>query len=570
MSEYREEILKQVSESEIAEHLLTEHFDGVILVDARQGKAVMMSDRLTGRLKKFFCECGGYYDACIDLFAERSISQYNRGAVRRGLYLATVLEKLRTQKVYSYDLQTASGSEEAGAYKRLCYEYLNGKQDFIVLTCEDTSDIITNEIDPLTGLYNFIGFHNHVDEWLRRNPGKKYRIQRYNIDCFKDINGVYGYTMGNRLLRDFGHYMKRYDTENSFSAHLNADHFVRFCSEDSLSILEYYEAFQSCFTGYHLKMPITIHVGIYDLCESDCDSFTMSYKALLALQSTKGKFNKHIAYYERGMMGMEVEQLEFLNDVESAIANEEFEVWFQPQFNYKSGALIGAEALIRWRHPQKGLLAPGAFIPLLESSNQISIVDHYILEKTCRYMREWMDKMPDKPITVSVNLSRNDIYSPDFLENLKETVREYEIPVGSLWLEITESAYTDDSELLICATKELRREGFIIEMDDFGSGYSSLNTLKDIDIDILKLDMKFLSGEQNSQKSKIIISSVISMASELKLPVIAEGVETKEQAEMLLGFGCENMQGYYFSKPIPAEKFAEMLSATETFGTLDI
>lgn len=300
-------------------------------------------------------------------------------------------------------------------------------------------------------------------------------------------------------------------------------------------------------------------MGIYDLCEPDCDSFTMSYKALLALQDTKGKFNRHISYYQKGMMDIEVEQQEFLNDIDSAIENEEFEVWFQPQTDYRTKRLIGAEALIRWRHPVKGLIPPGAFLPVFENSSRIIDLDRYMIIKVCRFMRRWIDSMPGMPVIVSVNLSRIDIQRPNFAKKLKKLVDCYSIPVHNIRLEITESIYMENSEALISVVNELKNEGFIIEMDDFGSGYSSLNMLKDINIDILKLDMRFLSGGYSSENSKVIISSIISMAKALRLPVIAEGVETREQAEMLLGFGCCRMQGYYFSKPVPADEYEKML-----------
>ena len=285
----------------------------------------------------------------------------------------------------------------------------------------------------------------------------------------------------------------------------------------------------------------------------------MSYKALLALQTAKGKFDEPIAYYEKDMMDVEMQQQEFLNEIDGAIENEEFEVWFQPQVNYKTKSIIGAEALIRWRHKEKGLIPPGAFLPVFESSNKIIDLDKYMIHKTCSYMRRWKRLMPDKNIIVSVNLSRIDIQREGFADKLKALVESSNIPLKNIRLEITESAYMDNSEMLIAVVDELRERGFIVEMDDFGSGYSSLNSLKDIEIDILKLDMRFLAGKHDTRRSKIIISSVISMARGLDLPVIAEGVETKDQADMLLDFGCEQMQGYYFSKPVPAEEYEKML-----------
>lgn len=549
----------RISESEIAKRLLMKYFDGVVLVDLSDGALIQVSDFLTGKLKNVLSHDKVLYEDQVNAIIDRKIPDAHRNAMKAGMSLATIREELKSHPTYNVDFQTAMNGDGVCAYKRICYEYLDEKKDLVIAVCEDTSDIITNEIDPLTGLYNSTGFHNRVQKWIAENPGRKYRIVRYNIDRFKDINGIYGYSMGNRLLRDVGYHMKRNDTQDSFSAHLNADHFIRFCSDDSLSPQEYYDDFVSGFSGYALKIPISIHAGVYNLCEPDCNSFTMSYKALLALQFAKGSFSKHIVYYEKGMMGVEMEHQELLKDVDRAIENEEFEVWFQPQVDYLTHTLTGAEALIRWRHPERGLIQPGVFIPLLEHSDYITAVDRYMIDRTCRYMRKWMDKMPGLPVIVSVNLSRNDIYDPGCCEMLKEIIGKYNIPIENLRLEITESACVDNAETIVSVINRLRAEGFITEMDDFGSGYSSLNSLKDIDIDILKLDMKFLAGNRNTEKSKIIISSMINMASALGLPVIAEGVETREQAAMLLDFGCRNMQGYYFSRPVPADEYEKIL-----------
>lgn len=559
MVKYRSEALERITESEISEQLLMEYFDGVVLVDVTEDKVIPISDFLSGKLKKYIDFEKSTYSQGMNMFIDMLIPENNRDFLKKSFSLEMIRKQLEVQKVYNVDFHVRSVKEDRIVYKRMCYRYIDSRKDIIILICEDVSNIVLSDIDPLTGLYDSTGFHKRIREWIENNPGRKFRIQRYNIDHFKDINGIYGYAMGNRLLRDCGYHMKKKDTQDSFSAHLNADHFARFCSEESGTVQEYYDSFTEGFEGYELQIPISIHMGVYDLCEQDCNSYNMSYKALLALQATKGNFDSPIAYYKKGMMDFEMEQQEFLNDVDKAIENDEFEIWFQPQVNYKTKKMIGAEALVRWRHPQKGLIPPGDFIPVFESSNRISDVDRYMIGKTCTYMRKWMDMMPEKSINISVNLSRLDIQRPDFAKKLKAFVEGYGIPTSNIHLEITESAYMDNSEVLISVVRDLKDGGFIIEMDDFGSGYSSLNTLKDIDIDVLKLDMNFLSDEKNTGRSKIIISSVISMACALGLPIIAEGVENKEQSDMLLEFGCEQMQGYYFSKPVPADKYEEIL-----------
>ena len=429
----------------------------------------------------------------------------------------------------------------------------------IALLCEDVTDNLQNETDPLTGIMNAVGFHRRVQEWIDRHPGKKYRIQRYNVDRFRDINGLYGREVGDRLLRDLARHMRRFDQgDDCFSAHLNADHFARFCAEGTMTMQECYDNFNSCFADYDLSIAITLHIGVYDLCETDCDASTMSYKALLALQSIKGSQAQRIAYYEKGMMDKEREKGELLRDLERALNNREFEVWFQPQVNFSDRELVGAEALVRWRHPTRGLLAPNAFVPLLEQSGNIHRLDWYMLEQCCRYVRRWQDEMPGRHIVVSVNLSREDLDRSNLCDKIEDMLTQYGIRRDALHLEVTESAYVEDTQRVMKAVDELRERGFIVEMDDFGSGYSSLNALKDIDIDKLKLDMRFLSGG-SSEKGHIIVQFIIGMARALHLSIIAEGVETQEEAKMLQEFGCQEMQGYYFSKPVSADVYEQML-----------
>ena len=222
---------------------------------------------------------------------------------------------------------------------------------------------------------------------------------------------------------------------------------------------------------------------------------------------------------------------------------------------------------MRWRHPVRGLLAPGAFVPLLEQSGTIQRLDWYVLEQCCRYVRRWKQDMPERSIVVSVNLSREYLNKTDLCSDIDAMLAKYGIPRNALHLEVTESAYVEDTQRVMRAVEELRGRGFIVEMDDFGSGYSSLNALKDIDIDKLKLDMRFLS-DGNSEKGRIIIQFIIGMAQALHLPIIAEGVETPEQAEMLQNFGCQEMQGYYFSKPVSADVYEQMLQGTAQIETL--
>lgn len=553
----KDESFGRITKAEVISRLLDTCFDDVILINIKSGRVLNLSDRVSKRTSTRKYD-GMAYDKQLLLTAEDFSSDKAFEDYSRAMLLDTVLKKLEQQDSYVIELFYTDRASGKSIYKEITYKYFDSKRDIIIMLCRDVSNLILNEIDPLTGIYDSTGFHNHIKRWIEANPGRKFRVQRYNIDKFRDINGIYGYDTGNRLLRDFGICMKNFDTADSFSAHLNADHFARFCADDVCTAEESYNNFCKCFENYKLNIPIKLHMGVYDLCEEDCNSYTMSYKALLALQTIKGKFAKRIAYYEKGMMAIEASQQELLADVQNAIDTEQFEVWFQPQVDYRQKRIIGAEALVRWRHPRLGLITPNVFIPLLEKSDCITTVDGFVFNKVCEYIHEWR-KETGEIIPVSVNLSRNDIYRKNLCGELLNLIEKYEIPTDAIHLEITESSYMSDSKLFFDTMAKLRNSGFFVEMDDFGSGYSSLNSLKDISIDKLKLDMKFLMGAEENSKAKVILSAVINMAQMLGLPVIAEGVETEEQAKMLSEFGCDHMQGYYFSRPVPAKEYGEML-----------
>ena len=546
-------------EQQILKQLFKEHCDSVLLLDVDKERIIPIDDFLMGKLGKYVGKEGVPYTKLIEQLVTDYIDDISKPKTYESTTLSVVKKQLETKPSYTVTYQAFSEHNLKCKYKSLSYKYCGDSKRYILMDFEDVTDILSNDIDPLTGLYDSTGMSKKVNKWLAEHPNEKFRIQRYNVDRFGDYNGVYGYDAGNKMLRDFGQYMKSMDNEETFSGHLGADHFIRFCTEKCPPVEHYYYSFYKEFVNYAVKIPIRIQVGVYDLCEPNCTYDQMSYKALLALHALKEKANKGIGFYEKGMIDVELEKQELLNDFDEALKNNEFETWFQPQVNYKTGKITGAESLVRWRHPTKGLLSPATFMPLLERSGLISALDRYTIEKSCNYLKKWMDMMPDKSLVVSQNLSRVYVHNKNFVKRLTDVVRRAGVPVSSVHLEITESAYMERTEHLIEVVKQLRRTGFVVEMDDFGSAYSSLNLLKDLDIDVLKLDMKFLSGSDNNERGKIIISSIIRMANRLNLPVVAEGVETKEQADMLLSYGCELMQGYYFSKPVPADEYEKML-----------
>ena len=261
------------------------------------------------------------------------------------------------------------------------------------------------------------------------------------------------------------------------------------------------------------------------------------------------------------MLNKIVRNQEITSNMEIAIKERQFEVWFQPQYNHTNGKLVGAEALVRWRHPEKGLIPPGDFIPLFEQNGFIYELDKYVWRETCRYLRKWMDETGDT-LPVSVNVSRYDIYREDLVDVISGLVKEYNIPIELLRLEVTESAFAKNTNLIVNIVKKLVDLGYTIEIDDFGSGYSSLNTLRSVPAQVIKLDMKFLDENDDNERSGNIIESVIRMTKWLGMSVIAEGVETKNQGDFLKSIGCSYVQGYLYARPMPAKDYEEHLKTS--------
>ncbi len=265
---------------------------------------------------------------------------------------------------------------------------------------------------------------------------------------------------------------------------------------------------------------------------------------------------RHLMIYDKKMRIREELTHRLLNDFGRALAEKEFKVYYQPKYDIQSEPPVfkSAEALIRWQHPELGMIPPGDFIPVFEANGQISEIDKYVWRETARQIAQWREQY-GVTIPVSVNLSRVDALDPSLEQTLDELMSEYDLHPQYLHLEVTESAYTEDAEQLGSVIQRLRAKGYKIEMDDFGSGYSSLNMLSSIPIDVLKMDMAFVKNIEQNEKDIQLVELILNIGSNLKIPVIAEGVETITQVQLLKKMGCDLVQGYYFARPLPAEDF---------------
>ena len=306
--------------------------------------------------------------------------------------------------------------------------------------------------------------------------------------------------------------------------------------------------------------------GIYEITDRSVPIEQMCDRALLAADSIKGQYHRHFAIYDDALRSRLLREKAITDTMETALAEGQFTVYFQPKYSLNEERMVGAEALVRWIHPKWGFMSPGEFIPLFEKNGFIPQLDQYIWEQVCSRLREWREKgYPVLP--VSVNVSRADVYHIDLESTLLRITEKYDIDPVYLHLEITESACANDPAQIVSTVSQLRKQGFIIEMDDFGSGYSSLNMFNQMKMDILKLDMKFIQNEMAKPSDKSILNYVIDMSHGMGLSVVAEGVETQEQMERLREIGCDYVQGFYFAKPMPAAEYEELLKMQPSQNT---
>lgn len=417
--------------------------------------------------------------------------------------------------------------------------------------------------DTLSGLLSRSGFGKRVRMIIDGHPNESYLLVYGDIDRFKVYNDLFGAPAGDRLLADIGAMIRDLMPAGAAAARLRADHFICCCSRSSFDPDRMLAALDAWFASYREDFTFFVRLGIFPIDDPSLDVNLMCDRALLALRSAKsGYVGSKYVFYDEKLRSLVLKEQELAGEMIAALEGGQFVPYFQPQYRYATGRMIGAEVLARWNHPAKGLLGPTEFIPVFERNGLIATFDYYMWEQACCCLRMWIDgRGIEGAPRLSVNLSRADIYRSDLCTYLKGLVERYDVPAELLHLEITESAYMEAPEQLIGAVTKLRAAGFVVEMDDFGSGYSSLNTLKDVPVDVLKLDMGFL-GASASSRGGLILASVVRMARWLDLPLIAEGVETKQQAAYLASVGCDYMQGYLFSKPVDRETFEKLLEGT--------
>lgn len=409
--------------------------------------------------------------------------------------------------------------------------------------------------DSLTKAYNRYGFYKNAQKLIKEHTDTEYCLILSDIKSFKLINEIYGENIADKILIDEVNIIRQKMKGNSVLGRLNGDIIAMVIPKEYLSEEEFSDMIKLLSDRYSNKnFKLHIYLGVYYIKDVNETIRQMVDKVSLVIMKSKGNMSNYILYYDENSYRNDIFKQQLIGEFETALNENQFCMYLQPQTD-KDGNMLGAEALIRWNHPNMGLIMPGAFIECFEDAGLIYRLDNYIWEEAAKQLKTWKDSGYN--YYISVNISAKDFYHIDVYQTFKNLVSEYGIDTDKLHIEITETALSEDKQAAHKTIERLHNEGFIIEIDDFGSGYSSFNFLKDVCADVIKIDRVFLKKSSHEERGEQILRSIISLSHDIGMDVITEGVENVDQLSMLAKMNCDWFQGYYFSKPIAVGDFEE-------------
>ncbi|MBQ8148442.1 MAG: EAL domain-containing protein [Lachnospiraceae bacterium] len=443
----------------------------------------------------------------------------------------------------------------------------DGNVDRIIGTMKDVSDEIRSnaelryhrDYDYLTGTPNFQRFNEQVTHHLQWDNGHNHAMIVFDIEKFKVINDLFGMRVGDLVLIHLADVLKELVLPPNAYCRMHSDVFcICITYETKGDIIRFIERVKKRIESNKFEFEIKTSYGVYlPEDESGLEVNLMCDRAALAKKKIKDNAMQFCAFYDEEYRTEILKNNRIEAEMEQALKDRQFVMYLQPKFDLESGEIVGAEVLARWNHPTRGMVQPNDFIPLFERNGFIMRLDEYMWEEACKAIQSWRTE-GRKEFPVSVNVSRYHIFNRKIESILENLLQKYELTPGALSLEITETMFFDNSDELYGLLKRLQEMGFRLEVDDFGSGYSSLNMLRNVPVDVIKIDKGFLDDTLNSEKGKVVIRHTIAMAKELQLQIIAEGVETTEHVNFLKGSNCDVAQGFYFARPMPLEEFNQL------------
>ena len=410
--------------------------------------------------------------------------------------------------------------------------------------------------DDLTDFFNWKGFTKTAEALLKDNLNHQYALVVLDISQFKVINDLFTQAKGSELLKHVALCIDAEANNTECFGHISADHFSLLLNYTShQAMIERLTLITRNIQCFFDDYKIIVDFGIYIIDDEEINIERFNDRANISKKVARNN-DVHYAFYDETIRRQILNEKNIENAMERGIVNKEFEVYLQPKISLDTGDVVSAEALVRWNHPEMGFIMPASFIPLFERNGFVKELDYYMFEEVCRILHKWKGEDHElSKITISVNLSRVHLNTFNLASDFLSIARKYHVNPEMIEIELTESALFEDMDKIIDMLNRIKEKGFKISIDDFGSGYSSLNTLKDLPVDTIKMDQGFLNDAVDSENSKIIIASIIGMIKKLSLKTLAEGVETKEEVLFLKKIGCDIAQGYYFGRPMKVEDF---------------
>ena len=544
----------------VPQKIYQKDYENIIIIDAKREKMIktdVLSSVISDYLKKEEA-----YEGYRSYSSHRAVVESERERFKKCVELSTIKEGLRKDKQYFFTIHETDKTGEV-RLKRYSYIYIDERVDIIVGAREDITEF--SEKDVLTGGYNRRGFIRITERLLNEVPDRtKYAVLFFNVKNFKAVNELFGVESGDVVLQNIFRTLTYSKLSPVITARVESDHFVCLVENKNLDFEELTSVCDNKFVKDGKCMNLIIRCGIFYVEEKPMKISGMIDRAKLAKRYITDEYVQPYMVYDHSMQVAYIDKAKLAGELQEGIAKEQFRVYYQPVIDTKTGKIASAEALIRWIHPDKGFISPALFIPALEENGHISELDFYVLKKVWQFINDRYENNKFV-VPISVNLSWMDFYDEIMMEKiLKEMDRFRENGREHMArFEITETSYAAIRENRSGILESLRIKNAKILLDDFGSGFSSFGMLQDYDFDILKIDMSFIRKIGENPKTKSIVHSIIGMAHEIGIKTVAEGVETEEQVSFLRQSGCDYIQGYYYSKPLPEEEFVEFLEKAD-------
>lgn len=544
----------------VPQKIYQKDYENIIIIDAKREKMIktdVLSSVISDYLKKEEA-----YEGYRSYSSHRAVVESERERFKKCVELSTIKEGLRKDKQYFFTIHETDKTGEV-RLKRYSYIYIDERVDIIVGAREDITEF--SEKDVLTGGYNRRGFIRITERLLNEVPDRtKYAVLFFNVKNFKAVNELFGVESGDVVLQNIFRTLTHSKLSPVITARVESDHFVCLVENKNLDFEELTSVCDNKFVKDGKCMNLIIRCGIFYVEEKPMKISGMIDRAKLAKRYITDEYVQPYMVYDHSMQVAYIDKAKLAGELQEGIAKEQFKVYYQPVIDTKTGKIASAEALIRWIHPDKGFISPALFIPALEENGHISELDFYVLKKVWQFINDRCENNKFV-VPISVNLSWMDFYDEIMMEKIlkemdrfRENGREH-----TARFEITETSYAASRENRSGILESLRIKNAKILLDDFGSGFSSFGMLQDYDFDILKIDMSFIRKIGENPKTKSIVHSIIGMAHEIGIKTVAEGVETEEQVSFLRQSGCDYIQGYYYSKPLPEEEFVEFLEKAD-------